>query len=105
VYASLNEPESALLFERISAEGTAAAIGQRLGARVQQIADRQLTQCVEAARQALAAEDAAAAESILQSAAAWQPRATAALRAEWKSVQAETAASKKVLRFKKALRR
>jgi serine/threonine protein kinase len=112
IYASLNEPESATLFERLAANGAdaalppgAAAIEQRLGARVRQIADRQLTLSIEAARQALAAEDAAAAERALQSGSAWQAGATPPVQAEWKAVQAEVAAARKVLRFKKVLRR
>jgi len=112
IYASLNEIESATLFERLAANGAAAAlppgaaaIEQRLGARVRQIADRQLTLSIEAARQALAAEDAAAAERALQSGSAWQAGATPPVQAEWKAVQAEVAAARKVLRFKKVLRR
>jgi hypothetical protein len=112
VYAGLNEPESAALFERIAAAGAAlkpppgaAAIEQRLGARVKQIADQQLAKCMEAARQALAADDTASADSILQSAAAWLASATSPVQAEWKTVQSEVAAARKVLRFKKVLRR
>ncbi|MGB6722379.1 MAG: hypothetical protein WBE72_16395, partial [Terracidiphilus sp.] len=112
VYAALNEPESAVLFARISADDAASnapqvvsAVRQRLAARVQQIADQQLTQSIEAARQALAADDAISADSILQGASAWQSSATPALQAEWKTAQAEIASSKKVLRFKKVLRR
>ncbi|HEY1646475.1 MAG TPA: protein kinase [Terracidiphilus sp.] len=112
VYASLDEPESAILFERLTTERAAShlpssvsAIEQKLGARVRQIADRQLTRCIESARQALAAEDTASAESALQGASAWQASATTAVQAEWKAIQADVAGARKVLRFKKVLRR
>jgi serine/threonine-protein kinase len=112
VYAGLAEPECAVAFERISKNSSASApppgaleIQQRLGARLQLIADQQLTKAIESARQALAADDAALAESIVQAAQAWQSSATAPVQAEWKTVQSEAAAAKKVLRFKKVLKR
>jgi hypothetical protein len=114
VYAGLNEPESAAVFARLPqlAKNDAAApragtaeIEQRLGARLQLIADRQLTQGIEAARQALAGDDAAQAEGILQDASPWQSSATPQVQADWKTMQSEVAAAKKVLRFKKVLRR
>ncbi len=110
IYAGLNEPESCALFERIATDHAerspgAAAVEQRLGARLKQIADRQLSQSTEAARQALASEDPASAEGLLQSAAAWQSSATPTVQSEWKAVESEVAAARKVLRFKKVLRR
>jgi predicted Ser/Thr protein kinase len=107
VYARLGEPECASAFERVTKDNAtgAAEIYQRLGARVQGIADRQLTQSMESARQALAADDAALAESALQAASAWQASATPPVQAEWQTVQAEAASAKKVLRFKKTLKR
>jgi eukaryotic-like serine/threonine-protein kinase len=110
IYAGLNVPESSALFERIAADLTerspgVAAVEQRLGIRVKQLADQQLTQCMEVARQALAAEDPAAAESLLQNAGAWQSSATPTVQSEWKTVESEVAAARKVLRFKKVLRR
>lgn len=107
VYASLGGPQCVPALERI-ASGTSAStaeIEQRLGARVQQAADAQVTRSVDAARQALAAEDPALAESLLENASAWQPAATAAVQAEWKAAQAEVGAARKVLRFRKVLRR
>ncbi|HUA93388.1 MAG TPA: protein kinase [Terracidiphilus sp.] len=110
IYAALDEPESSVRFERMAANGASGspgvdAIEQRLGARLKQIADQQLTQCIEAARQALAAEDPAAAESFLQNASAWQSSATPSVQAEWKALQSEVGAARKVLRFKRASRR
>jgi serine/threonine-protein kinase len=112
VYASLAEPESAVAFDRVSRDIAASAlpsgaieIHQRLGTRMQLMADQQLTQCIEAGRRALASDDAALAESILEGASAWQTSATQQVQADWKAAQAEVAASKKVLRFKKVLRR
>jgi hypothetical protein len=107
VYARLGEPECANAFERVTKDNAtgAAELYQRLGARVQGIADRQLTQSMESARQALAADDAALAESTLQAASAWQASATPPVQAEWQTVQAEAASAKKVLRFKKTLKR
>jgi hypothetical protein len=107
VYARLGEPECASAFERVTKDNAtgAAEIYQRLSARVQGIADRQLTQSMESARQALAADDAALAESTLQAASAWQVSATPPVQAEWQTVQAEAASAKKVLRFKKTLKR
>lgn len=112
VYSGLAGPECASAFERISKEGSRSALPagavemeQRLGARVQVLADQQLTRCIETARQALGADDAALAESVLQDASAWQASATPQVQAEWKTTQAEVAAAKKVLRFKKVLRR
>ena len=106
-YARLGEPECASAFERITKDNTAGAaeIYQRLGARVQLIADEQLTRSVETARQALAADDAALAETTLQAASIWQTSATSQVQAVWQTVQAETTAAKKVLRFKKVLKR
>jgi hypothetical protein len=106
-YARFGEPAGATAFERIAKDNAAGAaeIYQRLGARLQLIADQQLSQSTEAARQALAADDAALAETALRSASPWQASATPQLLAEWQAVQTEVAAAKKVLRFKKVLKR
>ena len=78
VYTALNGPECAVAFQRIARNEAAteppesvAEIQKRLGARVQQMADQQVTKCIEAARQALGAEDSELAESLVQSASAW----------------------------------
>ncbi len=121
VYAALNEPESAALFQRLTAENPAAPtlsggavpgaqvsggqIVQRLGARLRQIADQQLGKSIESARQALAADDAAAAHTFLENAAGWQASASAPVQTDWKSVQEEVAAARKVLRFRRSSRR
>jgi eukaryotic-like serine/threonine-protein kinase len=116
IYALLDAPESAVLFQRFTAEGPAAPaasagavpgsqIAQRLGARLRHIADQQLTKSMEAARQALAAEDAAGAHTALENAAPWQPGASAPVQSEWKTVEEEVAAARKVLRFRKSSRR
>ncbi len=116
IYAALHEPESAVLFQKLNAESAApsspestsvglASIVQRLGARLRQIADQQLGQSIESARQALAAEDAATAHTVLENAASWQSSASAPMQTEWKSAQEEVAAARKVLRFRKSSRR
>lgn len=111
-YAALNGPEGAAAFQKIAKADASSAnpartteIEQRLGARMQQVADKQLMKSVEAARQALSADDTSLAESLLQSAQAWQASATPAAQAEWKTAQSEVAAARKVLRFRKVLRR
>jgi hypothetical protein len=82
-----------------------AEIEQRLGARVQQLADQQVMKSVEAAKQALAVDDTSLAENLLQGVSAWQASATPGVQAEWKAAQSEIAAARKVLRFRKVLRR
>jgi hypothetical protein len=114
VYASLNQPQSVAAFAQLPqlpitdtaiSRTSTAAIEQRLGARLQLTADQQLTQAIEAARQALAGDDAAQAEAILKDASPWQSSATPQVQSDWKTVESEVAAAKKVLRFKKVLRR
>ena len=112
VYATLNGPECATAFQRIArGEGAARAlvgaseIEKRLRTRVQLIADQKLRKCIESAKQALGAEDSELAESLVQSAAGWPASASAAVQAEWKTVESEIAAARKVLRFRKVLRR
>lgn len=111
VYAALNGPECAGIFQRILAVEAASTppgvveIEQRLGTRVQSIADLELTRCIEAARQALGADDPALAESLMQGADAWQAVSSPTVQADWKTMQSELAAARKVLRFRKVLRR
>jgi eukaryotic-like serine/threonine-protein kinase len=116
IYAGLNHPDSAALFKRLASEsGTPSppggapaglvSITQRLGARLRQIADQQLSKSMEAARQALATDDAAGAHSILERAAGWHPSASPPVQAEWRTAQEEIAAARKVLRFRKSSRR
>lgn len=117
IYAVLDAPESAALYQKLLAENGAAqtspgsspvelhSIAQRLGARLRQIADQQLAKSIDAARQALAAEDAALAHNVLENTAGWQSSASAPVQTEWKTVQEEVAAARKVLRFRKSSRR
>jgi eukaryotic-like serine/threonine-protein kinase len=112
VYAALNGPEGAAAFQKMSSSGASsripartAEIEQRLGARVQQLADQQVMKSVEAAKQALAVDDTSLAENLLQGVSAWQASATPGVQAEWKAAQSEIAAARKVLRFRKVLRR
>ncbi len=117
IYAALHEPESAMLYQRLISESSAAqtspgstptgleSVAQRLGARLRQIADQQVGKSMEAARQALASDDAAAAHTLLENAAGWQPSASAAVQAEWKRAVEEVAAARKVLRFRKSSHR
>lgn len=112
VYATLSGPECAVAFQRIPRGEAAAAalagaseIERRLSARVQSIADQKLIKCIEAAKQALGAEDSELAESLVENASGWPGSASAAVQAEWKAVRSEIAAARKVLRFRKVLRR
>jgi hypothetical protein len=107
-YAALNGPECAAAFQKISASQPAPATAElerRLADRVRQFADQQVMKSVETARQALAADDPATAESLLQNASASVPAASPTAQAEWRTVQTEAAAARKVLRFRKSSRR
>lgn len=112
VYATLDEPGCTIAFECDSpnefstqAPAGVANVEQRLGARVRMIVDRQVTKCIEAAKQALRSEQPGLASDLLQDASAWQTSSTPAVQAELKAVQLEIAAAKKVLRFRKVLGR
>ncbi|HTW79088.1 MAG TPA: protein kinase [Terracidiphilus sp.] len=109
-YATLSGNDCAAAFQRLARAGGAtsastAGIEQRLASRVQLIADQQVTKNTEAARQALTSEDAALANSLLQDVSAWQANCSPSVQAEWKAAQSDVAAAKKVLRFRKVLRR
>jgi hypothetical protein len=112
VYARLDRPEGATAIQKLSAGETSkrqpaamADLEQRLEVRIRRIADGQIAKSIEAARQALAADDPVGAESLLENASAWQTGATQAMQAEWKKAEAEIAAARKVLRFRKSSRR
>jgi eukaryotic-like serine/threonine-protein kinase len=122
VYAGLHQPDAAVLFARLTASPAApplttgvpvptvmsagvVEIEQRLGARLGQIADQQLSKSIEAARQALAADNAADAHTFLENVSGWQSSASPTLQAEWKTAQEEVSAARKVLRFRKSSRR
>ncbi len=111
-YAALDGPDCAAAFQRIArveteslAPAGADEIEQRLGGRVRQIADQQVMKSIEAARQALGADDPALADSLLQNASTWQTCSTPAVQSDWKAARAEIGAAKKVLRFRKVLGR
>ena len=110
-YACLTSQECVTAFQRaVSVRGNstvadAVEIEKRLGVRVQSIADQTVTKCTEAARQAMAADDSVLAEGQIQNASGWQSSASPSVQAEWNTVQSEILAAKKVLRFRKALRR
>ena len=111
VYAALNGQDCATVFHRIgradassAASASTAEIEKRLSSRVQLFADQQAAKCIAAARQALSADDAALANSHLEGGATWQASCSPAVQAEWKTLQGEIAAAKKVLRFRKARR-
>ena len=111
IYAALFDPASAEALNRITKDAGAAPpagtldLQQRLCTRVQSIAAQQLTKSIEAARQALAADDTVLADTILQSASSWQNGASQQLQSDFTALQTEVAASKKVLRFKRSARR
>ncbi len=115
VYAALNGSDCATAFQRAcarvgradassAASASTAEIEKRLSSRVQLIADQQAAKCIAAARQALGADDAALANSHLEDGATWQASCSPSVQAEWKTLQGEIAAAKKVLRFRKARR-
>jgi hypothetical protein len=78
---------------------------KRLSARIQLVADEQLRKSVESAKQTLGADDALGAEVQLQKSSSWLPYSSLSVHSEWKATQAEVATAKKVLRFRKVLRR
>jgi serine/threonine-protein kinase len=111
LYASMDRPESAAAIrQRSDAQPSSACssgtheIEKRLETRVKVIADRHLARAFETARQALGADDAVLAENVLQNVSGWQACCSPALGAEWKAVQSEIWAAKKVLRFRKRSR-
>jgi eukaryotic-like serine/threonine-protein kinase len=112
VYAAMYDTNSAAALQRVvprieAPTGPAGTteIEKRLSARVQLIADQNMTRCIESARRALGADNAALAYSHLESGAAWQMNCSSAVRVEWKTVEEEIAAAKKVLRFRRTQRR
>jgi len=112
VYARLNTPECPSAFQQlvstadqVKAVSACGEIEKRLGGRVQANADDYLKKGVEGAKQALIAEDALGAASYLEACSVWNRWATPAAQAELKSVEAEVSAAKKVLRFRKVLKR
>ena len=111
-YAALDGPDCTVAFQRIARVETgsptpagATEIEQRLGGRVRLIADQQVMQSIEASRQALGADDPSLADRLLQNADNWQAYSTPGVQSDWKAVQADIAAAKKVLRFRKVLGR
>ncbi len=112
VYATLHGANYEAALQRLAQSSIEApagpagttAIERRLSARVRLIADQNVTKCIEAARQALSADDAALASRHLESGAGWQSNCSPAVQAEWKTVEEEIAATKKVLRFRRTQR-
>jgi eukaryotic-like serine/threonine-protein kinase len=111
VYACLTNQDCITAFRRaVSAHGNStvastAEIERRLNTRAQSIADQTVAKCIEAARQAMAADDSVLAETQIENASGWQSSASLSVQAEWKTIQSEISATKKVLRFRKASRR
>ena len=107
VYATLDSPEcAAAARKRTTATGAPSIreIERRLVSRVQLIADRELATACESVRQALRADDAALAESLLEGVAHWQGLCSPSINKEWKAAQSEVLAANKVLRFKRSSR-
>jgi len=112
IYATLNEPECALAYQRwthgdAAGPNTAALtdVEQRLGTRVGQTVDRHVIQSLDAAREALRSEQPALASDLLKNTEDWQASSTPAVQEQWKAVQVEIAAARKVVRFRNVLRR
>ena len=110
VYARLNSSECPKAFQQLmsnSDQGKAAAgvIEKSLAGRVQVIADDCLKKGAENARRAIGADDALGAENCLEPCFSWTSCAGAAAQADFKAVQTEVSAAKKVLRFRKVLKR
>ena len=112
VYVRLNTPECPAAFQQLSSSvnqkkivANANEIEKRLSGRVQAIADEWVKKGVESAKQAIAGDDTLTAEGLLQACGMWSPCANPGLQADLKSAQAEVASAKKVLRFRKVLKR
>ena len=112
IYAELQAPEGVAAYKmipRVESEDAGLAglaqIEERLGARLQLIAGQEVAKSIEEARKALSADDFELAESLLNGASPWLNCSNPALQSEWNAAQAETAAGKKILRFRKVLRR
>ena len=109
VYALLASPECTLAAQKLMSDRAPSPgiqeIEKRLEARVQLIADRHVAKAIDSARQALAADDAVLAESVIQTISGWQECCSPALQTEWKDIHTIVLTAKKVLHFRKVLRR
>ncbi|HUB30561.1 MAG TPA: protein kinase [Terracidiphilus sp.] len=111
LYVNLDTPDCALAVRHLmNAQGSSQdpslvrEIEKCLEARVQKIGDGHLQKAFEAARHALASDDALLAEDLLGGVSGWQACSSPSLAADWKAIQAEISSVKKVLRFKKRSR-
>jgi len=112
VYSLLNTQECPRAFQELVATAdrrksvpAAEEIESRLSARVQTLADDCLKKNLESVKMSLAAEDALGAEGHLQACTLWSNFANPAVQADLRAAQNEVAAAKKVLRFRKVLKR
>lgn len=112
VYAHLNTPECPGAFQQLIATASQrktvevfVEIETRLGSRVQAIANDFVKKGIEGAKQALGAEDALGAETSLEACSGWSGHASEATQAELKAIESEVSAAKKVVRFRKVLKR
>lgn len=112
VYAQFNKPECPEAFRQLNSTPKQKGqivktdeIEKRLSARIQTMADEQLTRSVESAKLSLGNDDATTAESHLKACGAWSSFASPAMQADFQAAQTEVVAAHKVLRFRKVLKR
>jgi hypothetical protein len=82
-----------------------AATQRRLQLRAEHLANEKLSLAIKSAQEALGLDENEQADSLMREAHAWAEFASPAIQEECRSVEAEIAAAKKVLRFRRALRR
>jgi serine/threonine-protein kinase len=109
IYARIGNPDVfkdlKKVFKTTANPGDLAGIDKKLEGRIVRAAGDAVRRCIEQVRLALANEDAELAERARNEAVEWLPAASDATQAEWSKVQAELAASRKILRFRRTQRR
>lgn len=104
--AALPDLKAALLPEFASrGSASVAATQRRLQLRAEHLANEKLSLAIKSAQEALGLDENEQADSLMREAHAWAEFASPAIQEECRSVEAEIAAAKKVLRFRRALRR
>lgn len=100
------ELRAALLRESaLQDSASIAAAQQRLQHRAASFADEKISSAIQTAKDALARDENERADSVMREVDAWTEFASPAKQEEFRSVEADIAAAKKVLRFRRVLRR
>jgi hypothetical protein len=104
--AAVPELRAALLPE-LASRGSAsvATAQQRLQQRAENIANEKIFSAIQSAQEALGLEDNERADSVMHEVHAWAEFASPSSQQECRSLEAAIASAKKVLRFRRALRR